>query len=53
LILHAIELDAFKEHSVSLDADGGAKVLSEKTGNDDNFLYDGLGPESIPANLAI
>jgi hypothetical protein len=28
-------------------------VLSEKTGNDDNFLHDGLGPESIPVNIGI
>ena len=28
-------------------------MLSEKTGNDDNFLHDGLGPESIPVNIGI
>jgi len=35
------------------ETSGGDKVLSEKTRNDDNFLYDGLGPESIPVNVGI
>jgi hypothetical protein len=42
-----------KKHVVSLDADGGIKVLSEKTENDNNFQNDRLGPESILINLAI
>ena len=33
-----IKWDAFKENSVPLDADRGVKVLSEKTGSDENFL---------------
>jgi hypothetical protein len=33
------------------EASGGVKVLSEKTESDDDFLYDGLGPESIPVNV--
>jgi hypothetical protein len=32
-----IEWQAFKENSVPLDAKDGVKVLSEKTGYDDNF----------------
>ena len=38
-----IEWDAFKDNSVSLDTDGGVKVLSEKPGSDENFLNDELG----------
>ena len=46
-----IEWDAFKDNSMSLDTDGGVKVLSEKTGADDNFQNDRLGPESIRINV--
>ena len=34
-----------------LDADGGVKVLSEQTGNDDNFQKDRLDSELVPANV--
>jgi hypothetical protein len=36
---------------VPLDGDGGVKVLSEKTGNDNKVQNDRLGRESIPANI--
>ena len=36
-----------KERRVPLDVDGGVKVLSEKTGSDDNFQNDRMGSESI------
>ena len=39
--------DVFKKNSVPLDTDGGVKVLSEKTGNDDNFQNYSVDPESI------
>jgi len=32
-----IEWDVIKKKSVSLDADGGVKALSEKTGSDEHF----------------
>ena len=32
-----IEWQAFKGNSVPMDTDGGVKVLSEKTGSDENF----------------
>jgi hypothetical protein len=37
-----------KKNLVSLETDGGVKVLSQKTGYDDNFQKNGVGPESIP-----
>ena len=36
---------------MSLDADGGVKVLSEKTGYDDNFRNDRLDSELVLANI--
>ena len=32
-----IEWDAIEKNSVSLDTDGGVKVLSEKMGSNENF----------------
>ena len=32
-----IEWDVIEKKSVPLDTDGGVKVLSEKTGSDENF----------------
>ena len=43
----------YEKISVPLDTDGGVKVLSEKTGYDNNFQNDRMGLESILINLAI
>jgi hypothetical protein len=48
-----IEWDAFKENSVTLGAEDGVKVLSEKMGSDEHFQNYSVGPESILINLAI
>ena len=40
----------WKQNTVSLDADGGVEVLSEKTRYDDNFQKNSVDPESIPVN---
>ena len=42
-----IEWDVIEKNTVSLDTDGGVKVLSEKTGYDENFQNDRSVPESI------
>ena len=39
-----------QKKSVRLDADGGVKALSEKTGSDENFQYARLDSESMPVN---
>ena len=36
-----------KEERVPADTDGGVKVLSEKTGFEENIIDDGMGLESI------
>jgi len=41
------------KESVSLDTDGGVKVLSEKMGSDEHFQNYSVGPESILINLTI
>ena len=43
--------DFIEENSVLEDTDGGVKVLSEKTGNDDNFQKDRLDSELVPAGI--
>ena len=42
-----IEWDVIEKKSVPLDTEGGVKVLSEKTGSDDNFQNDRLGPDRL------
>ena len=43
--------DFIGEKSVPLDADGAVKVLSEKTGTDNNFQNDCLDSELVPAGI--
>ena len=43
--------DVIENNSVSLDTDGGVKVLSEKTGSGDNFYNDRLVPELVPVSV--
>jgi hypothetical protein len=35
-------MEYYQKKSVSLDTDGGVKVLSEKTGSDENYSNSGL-----------
>ena len=39
-----IEWDVSEKHLVPLDTGGGVKVLSEKTGSNENFQKDRMGP---------
>ena len=43
--------DLIEENSVPSDADGAVKVLSEKTGPDNNFQNDSLDSELVPAGI--
>jgi hypothetical protein len=51
-VLPEIETDDFiGEKSVPLDADGAVKVLSEKTGPDNNFKNERLDSELVPVSI--
>ena len=51
-VLSDMETENFiGEKSVPLDADGAVKVLSEKTGPDNNFQNDSLDSELVPAGI--
>jgi hypothetical protein len=43
--------DLIREKSVPLDVDGAVKVLSKKTGPDNNFKNDSLGSELIQVGI--
>ena len=45
--------DFIEENSVPSDTDGAVKVLSEKTGPDNNFQNDSLGSELVQVALMI
>jgi hypothetical protein len=46
-------MEYYQKKSMSLDTDGGVKVLSEKNGFNKNFQIDRMGPELIQIKLAI
>ena len=44
-------MGCYRKNSVPLDADGGVKVLSEKTGSDVNFQNARIDTELVPASI--
>jgi hypothetical protein len=51
-VLPKMETENFNEEkSIPPDADGAVKVLSEKTGLDNNFQNDSLDSELVPAGI--